>query len=267
MKHNKENHVITGYHAIEELLKSRRTSYAGELYIELGAKRAEKLKELAAKVKVRCITVSGDELRRMAGPGVRHEAYVVKAAADETPGQPAGTSRKQSGGAHEYANVAAFLDSVQSEDSLVIALDGVTDPHNLGAVLRSAEQFGAEAVMLPERRSAHVNETVAKTSAGAVSHVSVLHAPNLARALGELKEAGFWIYGAEAGGTPLSSCSFSGRVVLVLGSEGKGMGRLVRENCDELIAIPMLGNLDSLNVSVACGILCYEVRRSQGRFA
>jgi len=263
MKQQKERQVITGYHAIEELLKSRRTSYAGELYIELGAKRAEKLKELAAKVNVRCVTVSGEELRSMAGPGVRHEAYIVTASADDAQRRSVGSSA----GYREYPNLAAFLDGVESEDSLVIALDGVTDPHNLGAVLRSAEQFGAEVVMLPERRSAHLNETVAKTSAGAAAHVPMLQTTNLARALGELKEAGFWIYGAEAGGTPLSSCSFSGRVVLVLGSEGKGMGRLVRENCDELIAIPMLGKLDSLNVSVACGILCYEVRRSQGRFA
>ena len=259
MKQQKRNQVITGYHAIEELLKSRRANYPGELYIELGAKRAEKLKELAEKVKVRCITVSRDELRRMAGPGARHEAYIVVASSSEP-------ERQAGGVAHEYPNIAAFLEDVESEDSLVIALDGVTDPHNLGAVLRSAEQFGAELVMLPERRSAHVNETVAKTSAGAASHVPMLQTTNLARALGELKDAGFWIYGAEAGGTPLSSCSFSGRVVLVLGSEGRGMGRLVRENCDELIAIPMLGHLDSLNVSVACGILCYEVRRSQGRF-
>ncbi len=262
MKQQKRNQVITGYHAIEELLRSRRSNYTGELYIELGAKRSEKLKELAAKAKVRCITVSGDELRQMAGPGVRHEAYIVTATADDGRQRADGAT----GGGHEYPSIAAFLESVESDDSLVLALDGVTDPHNLGAVLRSAEQFGAEVVLLPERRSAQVNETVAKTSAGAAAHVSTLQTTNLARALGELKEAGFWIYGAEAGGTPLSSCSFSGRVVLVLGSEGKGMGRLVRENCDELIAIPMLGRLDSLNVSVACGILCYEVRRSQGRF-
>jgi len=267
MRQQTETQIITGYHAIEELLKSRREALAGELYIEIGAKRAEKLKDLASKVQVRCITVSRDELRRVAGPGVRHEAYVVAASSKHGQQSLGDSVGGVVGGSREYPNVAAFLDSVESEDSLVIALDGVTDPHNLGAVLRSAEQFGAELVMVPERRSAHLNETVAKTSAGAAAHVSMLQTTNLARALGELKEAGFWIYGAEADGTPLNSCSFSGRVVLVLGSEGKGMGRLVRATCDELVAIPMLGHLDSLNVSVACGILCYEVRRSQGRLA
>lgn len=245
--------AVIGYHAVEELLRSKRR-IEGELYIEHGAKRAAKLKELAARAGVRCLSVSREELHRAAGPEARHEAFI-----------PAGSTQERSGAYSSLSEFIATIESKQSAEALVLGLDGVTDPHNLGAVLRSAEQFGADLVLVPERRSAQLNQTVAKTSAGAAAYVSVLSAPNLSRALGELKRAGFWVYGAEAGGQPLNSCVFHAKTVIVLGSEGKGMGKVVRESCDELVSIPMLGRLDSLNVSVACGILCYEVRRSQGR--
>ncbi len=119
-------------------------------------------------------------------------------------------------------------------------------------------------VVLPARRSAHNTATVTKTSAGASNYVLQVTTPNITRSLQELKKAGFWIYGADAEGTPAHRLDLTGKVCLVLGSEGGGLGRLVREQCDELVSIPIGGNIDSLNVSVAAGICMYEVRRQQG---
>lgn len=156
------------------------------------------------------------------------------------------------------------ISGIDSSDALVIILDQITDPHNLGAILRSADLFGVDLVILPARRSALVNPTVVKTSAGASNYVSITTSPNITRAVQELKKAGFWIYGADAGGTPAHLYDLTGRVALVMGSEGRGLSRLVRESCDAIISIPIHGNIDSLNVSVAAGICMYEVRRQQG---
>jgi 23S rRNA (guanosine2251-2'-O)-methyltransferase len=156
------------------------------------------------------------------------------------------------------------LASISSPMALILLLDEISDPHNLGAILRSADQFGAELAILPTRRAARQTQAVVKSSAGASLYVPLHSVTSLANALESVKEAGFWVYGADLGGRRLESVRFEGRVALVLGSEGSGLRRLVRERCDLLVRIPSGGRVDSLNVSVAAGILMYEIRRQQG---
>ena len=149
-------------------------------------------------------------------------------------------------------------------EPLVLVLDGVTDPRNLGAVLRAAEGAGASGVVVPRDRAAGVTAAAVKASAGASEHVRVARETNLKRAIEEMKEAGLWVYAAEAGGTPYTRLDLTGPLGLVFGSEGRGVRRLVREACDGTVAIPQLGNVGSLNVSVAAAVLLYEVRRQRG---
>jgi 23S rRNA (guanosine2251-2'-O)-methyltransferase len=161
------------------------------------------------------------------------------------------------------AGLRGRLAGIAGPTALILLLDQINDPHNLGAILRSADQFGAELVILPSRRAARETQTVVKTSAGASLYVPVASVPNLAAGLEAAKQAGFWVYGADLDGQRLEAVRFEGRVALVLGSEGSGLRRLVRERCDALVRIPSGGHVDSLNVSVAAGILMYEVRRQQ----
>jgi 23S rRNA (guanosine2251-2'-O)-methyltransferase len=147
----------------------------------------------------------------------------------------------------------------------VVVLDGVTDPHNLGAVLRVAEGAGASGVVIPKDRAAGVTAAAVKASAGASEHVPIARVTNLRRAIDRMKEAGLWVYAAEVGGTPYTELDLTGPVGLVLGSEGRGMRRLVREGCDGAVSIPMLGAVGSLNVSVAAAVLLYEARRQRGQ--
>lgn len=149
----------------------------------------------------------------------------------------------------------------RGEPPFVIVLDGVTDPHNLGAVLRSADAGGVHGVIIPKRRAVGLTGTVAKTSAGALSHVAVARVGNITRTLEELKKAGLWIACAEMEGTSLFESDLSGPLAIVLGAEGEGVSRLVAENADFAVSIPMLGKIASLNVSVAAGVLIYEVVR------
>lgn len=147
---------------------------------------------------------------------------------------------------------------------LVLVLDGIEDPHNLGAILRSAEVAGADGVFIPQRRSAQLSATAIRASAGAASHLRVARITNTARLLEQLKEAGYWITGFDAGsGRPLWELDFSTATALVLGSEGSGLHRLVKEKCDFLASIPMRGKVASYNVSVASGIALYEVLRQR----
>ena len=149
-------------------------------------------------------------------------------------------------------------------DPLVLVLDGVTDPRNLGAVLRAADGAGASGVVIPRDRAVGVTAAAVKASAGASEHVLVARVTNLRRAVDTMKEAGLWIYAAEAGGTPYTELDLAAAVALVLGSEGRGVRRLVREGCDGTVSIPMLGGVESLNVSVASAVLLYEARRRRG---
>ena len=143
----------------------------------------------------------------------------------------------------------------------VLVLDSVTDPHNVGAIIRSCDQFGTSLVILPQARSANDivhSEVIARSSAGAAAWVPVSVVPNAVRAVQRLKDAGFWVYGADAGGEALASVDFARRTVIVMGSEGKGISPLLAKQCDAIVSIPTCGKIDSLNVSVAAGILLYE---------
>jgi 23S rRNA (guanosine2251-2'-O)-methyltransferase len=151
-----------------------------------------------------------------------------------------------------------------SPDPLVLVLDGVTDPRNLGAMLRAADGAGASGVVIPRDRAVGVTAAAVKASAGASEHVRVARVTNLRRAVDTMKEAGLWVYAAEAGGTPYTELDLEGAVALVLGSEGRGVRRLVREGCDGTVSVPMLGAVESLNVSVASAVLLYEARRRRG---
>jgi 23S rRNA (guanosine2251-2'-O)-methyltransferase len=149
------------------------------------------------------------------------------------------------------------------KDVLVVLLDEITDPHNYGAILRSCDQFGADLVITRHRRTAKHAEVIAKTSAGASAWVPQAETANLPRAAQLLKQAGFWVYGAGMEGETLYRRDLRGRTAVILGGAGSGLSRLLRENCDAMIAIPSLGRIDSLNVSVAAGVIFYEVMRQR----
>ena len=151
----------------------------------------------------------------------------------------------------------------KGEQPLLLICDEIQDPHNLGAILRTAEAAGFHGIILPKRRSASLNATVAKTSAGAVSWVKVARVPNLVAAMEELKQNGIWIYGTDAAGTDYTQTDFCDGTAFVIGSEGNGMGRLVREHCDQLLSLPMYGKVNSLNASVAASIFMYEAVRQR----
>ena len=166
----------------------------------------------------------------------------------------------------EYASVEDILAAAREkgEPPLIVVCDELSDPHNLGAVIRTAECAGAHGVIIPKRRSAGLTAVVAKTSAGAVSHVPVARVPNLTALLKELKGEGIWVFGAEADGdTPLYQADLKGPAAIVIGSEGNGMGRLVAEQCDFKVSIPMKGKINSLNASAAAAILLYEAVRQR----
>ncbi|MDI9571221.1 MAG: 23S rRNA (guanosine(2251)-2'-O)-methyltransferase RlmB [Pseudomonadota bacterium] len=170
-----------------------------------------------------------------------------------------------------YADLSELLPDAPGSPpgSLLVALDGIADPQNLGAIIRSAHCFGATGVIVPQDRSATVTATVAKTSAGAVRHLPVARVTNLARTLDFLKGRGFWVYGAEAEtGRDVRAVAFADKVALVMGGEGRGLRELVRKKCDFFLTIPMIGNIGSLNVSVAAGIIMAEIfraRRERGK--
>ncbi len=166
----------------------------------------------------------------------------------------------------EYASVDDILAAARDkgEAPLIVVCDELSDPHNLGAVIRTAEAAGAHGVIIPKRRSAGLTAIVAKTSAGAVSHLPVARVPNLTALLKELKDEGLWVFGTAAEGTTtLYDADLKGPSVIIIGSEGDGMGRLVREQCDFLVSIPMRGKVNSLNASAAAAVVLYEAVRQR----
>ncbi len=168
--------------------------------------------------------------------------------------------------AREYATLDGILQvpAQKGQLPLFLILDGVEDPRNLGAILRTAEAAGVHGVIIPERRAAGLTETVAKASAGALEYVPVVKVANIVNTIEALKKTGVWVAGAEAGGKTLYwSADFARPTALVLGGEDKGVRRLVKEHCDYLVALPLLGKINSLNVSVAAGVLLYEVLRQR----
>lgn len=162
-----------------------------------------------------------------------------------------------------YKTIDDILNAAKErgEAPFVVILDKITDPHNIGAIIRTAECAGAHGIIMPKRASAPINEIVAKTSAGAVEYANICKVTNLSTAIDKLKENGLWITGADMDGESMYDIDFTGGVGLVIGSEGEGISRLVREKCDFIASIPMKGEVSSLNASVAAGILMYEVVR------
>ena len=167
--------------------------------------------------------------------------------------------------AYEYVEVSTILEKAKEkgEDPFLILLDGIEDPHNLGAIIRTANLAGAHGVIIPKRRAVGLTATVAKTSAGAIYHTPVAKVTNMAAAIQELKEKGIWFVCADMGGTTMYDLNLTGPIGLVIGNEGDGVSRLVKENCDMIASIPMNGNIDSLNASVAAGVLAYEIVRQR----
>jgi len=179
----------------------------------------------------------------------------------------AGTSAHQGVVALGAAKKYADLDSVAAPGSgILVVLDGVEDPHNLGAIIRTAHAAGAAGVIVPERRAAGITDVVAKAAAGALEHLPVVRVTNINRALEDLKERGYWIYGLdERGAEDYDRVQYSQPTALVLGAEGKGLHEQVRRHCDVLVRIPIAGKISSLNVSVAAGIVLFEWKRRVGQ--
>ena len=168
--------------------------------------------------------------------------------------------------AHEYATVDEILEeaAARGEAPLIVICDELTDPHNLGAIMRSAECAGAHGIIIPKRRSVSLTATVAKASAGAVEYMKVARVTNINNAINELKEKGVWIFGTAAEGSiPMYKADLTGAVAIVIGNEGEGMSQLVRKNCDVMVHIPMKGKISSLNASAAASILLYEAVRQR----
>jgi 23S rRNA (guanosine2251-2'-O)-methyltransferase len=162
------------------------------------------------------------------------------------------------GAAHDYVE----LDSVLANAKLIVVLDGVEDPHNFGAIVRTAHAAGADVAVVPERRAAPLTETVARAAAGALEYLPIARVTNVSQTLEKLKEAGFWIYGLDERGTEVyDQVKFAAPTVIVLGGEGKGLHQGVQKHCDVLVSIPMAGAVSSLNVSVAAGVVLFEWRR------
>jgi 23S rRNA (guanosine2251-2'-O)-methyltransferase len=245
---------LTGFHAIEEAIKSAGPGQnPGPLLVAKPGPRAREIAALASSRKIRVDRVGTYDLDRLA-PGHRGIALAVDAGGSGRSGPGAGT------------DLGAFIAGLgDRKNALAAILDEITDPHNYGAILRSCDQFGVDIVVTRNRRTAKHAEIIAQTSAGAVSWVSAVETANLPRAVQDLKDAGFWIYGADMAGEAAYSRDLRGRVALILGGEGSGISRLLKEACDGLISIPAQGRIDSLNVSVAAGILFYEVTRQRRR--
>jgi 23S rRNA (guanosine2251-2'-O)-methyltransferase len=244
---------ITGFHSIEERIKASKSAglTCGPLLVAKAGPRARELVTLAVDSKVRVDRVGSFELDRLA-PDNRGIALQVEDVFQNN----ANLSLE------EFINgLGDRACGAGGADALVLILDEITDPHNYGAILRSCDQFGVDLVISRNRRNAKHADVISKTSAGTSAWVAQAEVPNLVRAAGQLKDAGFWLYGADMQGEPVYAKDLRGRVALVLGGEGTGISRLLRECCDGLVGIPSRGKIDSLNVSVAAGVLLYEVRR------
>lgn len=246
-----ESEFVFGLHAVEAVL-ARAPERVLELWLARDRKdrRLSALRDRAAARGLRIREASREELARHVGEAV-HQGVIARLSLL--------APLSEDGLLHE------LLPSIQGP-ALLLVLDGVTDPHNLGACLRSAEAFGAQALVVPKDNSAPLNATARKAASGAADIVPLVVVTNLARCLRALQAAGVWIVGAAGeAATPIDRVDLGGPVALVLGAEGAGLRRLTREHCDYLAAIPMAGSVSSLNVSVASGIFLYEAARQRGR--
>lgn len=231
--------ILAGIHPVHEALKARRPLDRVLVAKGAGGPRLQEVIELCRTQGIPLRFETRENLDR-AAPGAAHQGIVAF------------------GAAHGYTT----LDDVLDRARMLVVLDGVEDPHNLGAVIRTVNAAGADAVLIPERRAAGLTETVAKTSAGAVEYTAVVRIGNVSQALERLKKGGFWTYGLDERGTVLyDTVEYAERSVVVLGAEGKGLHEHVKKHCDVLVRIPMAGRIASLNVSVAAGVVLFEWRR------
>jgi len=164
---------------------------------------------------------------------------------------------------YKYFDIEDIIEGAKEKDGLIVVLNEILDPHNLGSIIRVCECAGADGIIIGKDRSASVNDTVMRVSAGALNHVKVSRVTNVNKAIDQLKENGYWVYGAEVGGNNVYKSDLSGKICLVIGGEDSGVKRLTKEKCDGIISIPMFGKVNSLNASVACGIAVYEVVRQR----
>lgn len=264
--------IITGFHAIEEKVRQladkieknkndkntkteSNTTYT--IYVSKMGPRVKKILEFAKKASVSIVNSDNKNLDSLV-------KSLPEVARDHR-----GIVLEINGAIEKSSNDVNFdqwiLEAKKSEEKkTVLILDSITDPHNVGAILRSCDQFGADLVVMPSRHSANDysdNEIIARSSAGASAYVPVAIVSNLVRATQMLKEAGFWIYGADAGGESVQKVNFTEKTAIVMGSEGTGIAKLLEEQCDTIVSIPTCGKIDSLNVSVAAGVLLYERHR------
>lgn len=236
--------MVYGLHAVTEALLANR---GNKLYLQedLQGKKMTRLKELAAEKKVAVSWTSKKALSEMAEGGV-HQGAVLRVAE------------------FAYAELKQVIEEAgKQENPLLLVLDGLTDPHNLGSILRTADATNVSGVIIPKHRAVGVTPVVSKTSTGAVQHVPIARATNLSQVLTQLKEEGFWIFGTDMAGTPSTQWNTQGKLALVIGSEGKGISTNIKKQVDEMITIPMSGHVQSLNASVAAAILMYEVYRNR----
>ena len=239
--------LIEGRNAVMEALRSG--AAIDKVYIAKGD-TDNTLGYIASAARGRGVVVVEADRRKLDGMSRTHSHQGVIAVA----------------AARAYASVEDILAAAREkgEPPLIVVCDELSDPHNLGAVIRTAECAGAHGVIIPKRRSAGLTAVVAKTSAGAVSYLPVARVPNLTALLRQLKEEGLWIFGTAAdGATPLYQADLKGPAAIVIGSEGDGMSRLVREQCDFLLSIPMRGQVNSLNASAAAAVVLYEAVRQR----
>ena len=238
MEATSKEEIIYGKNAVTEALKAERP--IDTVYLLKNAQGMNQIVALAKKQGIVIKDVSEDKLKAMCGDKHGGTAAVMSAVT--------------------YCTVDDILENAgkKGKPPFIIICDEIQDPHNLGAIIRTAEASGADGVIIPKRRSAAVNSTVFKTSAGAAAWVKIARVSNLVDTIKTLKKHGVWVYGAEADGTPIDKADLSGAIALVIGSEGFGLGKLVRENCDVVLSLPMFGKVNSLNASVCAGILMYE---------
>lgn len=236
--------LVYGLHAVTESL---RANTGNKLYLQddLRGKNVDKVKALATEKKVSISWTPKKTLSDMTNGGV-HQGFVLKVSE------------------FAYADLSEIMTKAENEENpLILILDGLTDPHNLGSILRTADATNVTGIIIPKHRSVGVTPVVSKTSTGAVEHVPIARVTNLSQTLDTLKDKEFWIFGTDMNGTPSHKWNTKGKLALVIGNEGKGISHNIKKQVDEMITIPMKGHVQSLNASVAAAILMYEVFRNR----
>ena len=238
------SNLVLGRNAVAELLQGGRQTEC--IYICDNGKGGPvgRIIEMARVQGIPVKRVTAEKLEALSG-GLPHQGVAALAAA------------------FSYSTVEEILQRAGEEPPFLLIADGIEDPHNLGAIIRTAEAAGMHGILLPKRGSCGLTPTVGRTSAGAVEHLPIARVTNLVNAIKMLKEKGIWIYGADSAGVPWDKTDMKGPFGLVIGSEGFGLSRLVREHCDGLVSLPMMGKVKSLNASVAAGALIYEAVRQR----